>query len=237
MLRRLVTPRVLTAARMSTDATPAALAQRLGQDREKLDAFLDALPPAERKRASLRFVAGSELEDEFGRADINHDGSLTFAEFKAWAAELVNEGEGRGAVRSPPTSAQLRALFIQTGTPYIGFGLVDNAMMVMTGEVIDNTLGFVLGLSVLGAAALGNAFSNGVGMVLHGTLERFADRIGLPDPRLTVHQRGLPVVHNVRTGAGICGVVLGCVLGMFPLIFMNASTSHGNKEEAKKKDS
>ena len=104
-------------------------------------------------------MAGSELEDEFGRADINHDGSLTFAEFKAWAAELVNEGEGRVAVRSPPTSAQLRALFIQTGTPYIGFGLVDNAMMVMTGEVIDNTLGFVLGLSVLGAAALGNAFS------------------------------------------------------------------------------
>ena len=50
-------------------------------------------------------------------------------------------------------------------------GLVDNAMMVMTGEVIDTTLGVVLGLSCLGAAALGNAFSNALGMVLHGTIE------------------------------------------------------------------
>ena len=237
--RLLISPRLLTirdsSARLSsTDTTPAALAQRLGKDRASLDEFIDALPAAERKRASLRYVA-TELEDEFGRADLNRDGSLTFSEFKAWAAELISEGKRRGAIKSPPTSSQLRALFFQTGTPYIGFGLVDNAMMVLSGEAIDNTIGFMLGLSVLGAAALGNAFSNGLGMVLHGTLERYAERIGLPDPRLTIYQRGLPVVHTVRTVAGISGVVLGCVLGMFPLLFMNASTSHDNKYEEKSK--
>ena len=43
----------------------------------------------------------------------------------------------------------------------MGFGIVDNAMMVMSGEAIDHTLGLMLGLSTLAAAALGNSFSNG----------------------------------------------------------------------------
>jgi hypothetical protein len=76
----------------------------------------------------------------------------------------------------------------------MGFGLVDNAMMIMTGEAIDGSLGLLLGLSTLAAAALGNAFSNGLGMVLHGTIERSAGAIGMPDPRLTLHQRNLSAV-------------------------------------------
>lgn len=150
--------------------TPAALAQRLGADREALDAFLDALPADERKRASLRYVT-HELEDEFGRADINRDGTLSFTEFKQWAAELVSEGDSRDQMKAPPTRAQLGALFVQHMTPYVGFGLVDNALMVLSGEAIDNTLGLMLGMSCLGAAALGNAFSNALGMALHGTIE------------------------------------------------------------------
>jgi hypothetical protein len=121
--------------------------------------------------------------------------------------------------------------------PYIGFGLVDNSMMVISGEVravacgracrvpllpsaagpaqaIDNTLGVMLGTSALAAAALGNSFSNGLGMVLHGTIERFAGALGLPDPRLTVHQRASATVKNVRMAAGIFGVLCGCLLGM-----------------------
>ena len=168
---------------------------------------------------------------------MNHDGNLTFSEFKEWAAELVRHGDDREQEKSPPTSDQLRALFVQHATPYVGFGLVDNSLMVMSGEAIDSTLGFYLGLSCLGAAALGNAFSNGLGMALHGTIERSASALGLPDPRLTVFQRGLPVVKNVRMAAGISGVLVGCLMGMFPLLFMNAPSSHEHRQELQRRKS
>jgi hypothetical protein len=49
----------------------------------------------------------------------------------------------------------------------------------------------------------------GLGMVLHGTIERFAGALGLPDPRLTMYQRGTTPVKNVKMAAGIFGVLVG----------------------------
>ena len=135
---------------------------------------------------------------------------------------------------APPTRSQLMAVFGRTAVPYLGFGAVDNALMVLTGEAIDSTFGVVLGLSTLAAAALGNAFSNGCGMFLHGTIERFAGALGLPDPRLTIHQRGYRSVKNVKMAAGIIGVVFGCILGMSPLLVMSAGESKEEKKMIKK---
>lgn len=130
-------------------------------------------------------------------------------------------------------------------------------LLAITGDVIDSTIGVTLGISTLAAAALGNSFSNGVarlavcreglwswtmamfyplvlaglGMVLHGAIERFASTLGLPDPRLTTFQRRSNVVKNVRMVAGIIGVLSGCLLGMFPLLFLNAPNSHEKVEE------
>ena len=42
----------------------------------------------------------------------------------------------------------------------------------------------------------------------------------MPDPRLTVSQRHARAVKNVKMGSGVVGVMIGCVLGMFPLLFM-----------------
>ena len=98
---------------------------------------------------------------------------------------------------------------------------VDNSLMVLSGDLIDSTIGVTLGITTLAAAALGNAMSNSLGMVLHGSIERFATKIGLPDPRLTVSQRHAPAVKNVRMGSGIAGVMIGCVLGMTPLLFIS----------------
>ena len=67
--------------------------------------------------------------------------------------------------------------------------------------------------------------------------QRSAGALGLPDPRLTMYQRGLPVVRNVRMAAGISGVMLGCILGMFPLLFMDAPSSHEQRNEMQKRKS
>ena len=118
--------------------------------------------------------------------------------------------------------------------PYVGFGAVDNALMVLTGEAIDSTFGVVLGLSTLAAAALGNAFSNGCGMFLHGTIERCAGALGLPDPRLTIHQRSYQSIKNAKMAAGVLGVVAGCLIGMTPLLLLNAGEASSEKKLIKK---
>ena len=211
----------------SSGSSHAAFAADLANDPAKIEAFVAALPPAVRKQVGMKWAL-AEIEDEFAKADKNADGHLSFGEFKGWAEEVIRGNTPQSAGDVPVTSYQLRALAVQNGLPYVGFGMVDNALMILSGDLIDGTLGVVLGLSTLAAAALGNAFSNSLGMVLHGTIERFANTLGLPDARLTLAQRHLPVVKNVRMASGIVGVLAGCIIGMFPLAFMNA---HGNAEK------
>ena len=177
---------------------------------------------------------------------INTDGTLSYREFQQWARDVIERTNSPGEVKVPATGAQLRALAAQTMVPYVGFGIVDNAMMVMSGEAIDHTLGLMLGLSTLAAAALGNSFSNGepgptgpqridtsdkyftrtapcsagLGMVLHGTIERFAGALGLPDPRLTMYQRGTAPVKNVKMTVSLEFDVDPVRLGCFGICLM-----------------
>ena len=44
---------------------------------------------------------------------------------------------------------------LYSGIPFLGFGFLDNTIMLCAGEYIDVTLGSVLGISTLTAAALG----------------------------------------------------------------------------------
>ncbi|KAL1527593.1 hypothetical protein AB1Y20_008980 [Prymnesium parvum] len=211
-----------------SDTTPSVLAAQVAaSDAATQAAILDALSEDAKRQVGLKYLG--ELEEEFARADINTDGKLSFKEFQLWAKATVERKHAPDEVKLPATPAQLRAVVVQTMVPYMGFGIVDNSMMILSGEAIDNTIGVMFGISTLAAAALGNSFSNGLGMVLHGAIERFACALGLPDPRLTVHQRGTDVVKNVKMAAGIAGVILGCMLGMFPLLLFNAPNSHDSR--------
>ena len=198
----------------SSSSSPEALARMLSSDPVKLEAFVKALPSDTKKVVGLRW-AMAELEDEFAKADYNADGHLTFQEFHNWAHGTVT-GTGPTNAEANVTNEQLRALAIQNIIPFIGFGCVDNSLMILSGDLIDSTIGVALGISTLAAAALGNAMSNSLGMVLHGFIERFANSIGLPDPRLTVTQRHAKSVKNVKMVSGVAGVMIGCVLGALP---------------------
>ena len=61
----------------------------------------------------------------------------------------------------------------------------------------------------MAAAAIGNAFSNGIGMGMHGAIERAASVIGLKDPGLTMGQMQERKVHLIKTAGGIIGIVTG----------------------------
>ncbi|CAF4344185.1 unnamed protein product, partial [Adineta steineri] len=61
-------------------------------------------------------------------------------------------------------SSQLFVVFLETGLPYIGFGFVDNFVMLVAGETIETFFGAALCLSTMAAAGLGNAVSDVIGI-------------------------------------------------------------------------
>ncbi|CAF3366104.1 unnamed protein product [Rotaria sp. Silwood1] len=62
----------------------------------------------------------------------------------------------------PPS--QLAVVFLETGLPYIGFGFVDNFVMLVAGETIETFFGAAFCLSTMAAAGFGNAVSDVMGI-------------------------------------------------------------------------
>jgi len=109
-------------------SSESELAKSLAADPAKLEAFLSALPPTAKKQVGVTWAL-AEIEDEFAKADKNADGKLSYGEFKTWAEMIIRES-GPQHAQAPVTSAQLRALAVQNAIPYVGFGTVDNSLMI-----------------------------------------------------------------------------------------------------------
>lgn len=71
------------------------------------------------------------------------------------------------------------------------------------------------------------------GVCFGGTVEALATKMGLPSPDLTLRQRGLQVSRLVATSGAASGVVLGCVLGMTTLLFMDTTYAEREKQQVK----
>ena len=98
--------------------------------------------------------------------------------------------------------------------------------MLLAGDILEHHLGKDLGLSTMGAAALGNMISGTCAIALHGTIEGFAEYI-ITDPELTLHQAKNRNVQWCRTGGSLIGIVSGSLAGMFPLLFMKSRPAVG----------
>lgn len=59
-----------------------------------------------------------------------------------------------------PTAHQRKALFVSSAIPMIGFGFMDNFIMIQAGGYIDATLGVKFGLATMTAAAMGQVVSD-----------------------------------------------------------------------------
>ena len=118
-----------------------------------------------------------------------------------------------------PTSSALYHLAFQQSLPFIGFGFLDNLIMILAGEYIDHTIGLTLGISTMAAAALGNTVSDMFGIGSAWYVERMASKLGVTPPPLTLEQLDMPVCRIASTAGRGIGVSIGCILGMFPLLF------------------
>lgn len=80
-------------------------------------------------------------------------------------------------------------------------------------------LGSYFFLSTMTAAALGNTFSDILGIGTAFYVERLANRIGYSPPKLSPMQMDMPCSRNSANLGRVLGVTLGCLLGMCPLLF------------------
>uniref|UniRef100_A0A915C1W9 Transmembrane protein 65 n=2 Tax=Parascaris univalens TaxID=6257 RepID=A0A915C1W9_PARUN len=121
------------------------------------------------------------------------------------------------------TKEQLKQLFIINAVPFIGFGFLDNVIMIVAGEYIDQSLGAWLAISTMAAAALGNLISDLAGMGLAHYVEFLVSKFGLKHPVLTSQQLESSTARSTINLGRAFGLVVGCLVGMFPLLFFDSS--------------
>jgi len=154
-------------------------------------------------------------------------------EFSQAQKNIIQSESSLGAVVEP-SKRDLRIHALTQGIPFIGFGIMDNAILIWAGDQIDTHLGVVLGISTLCAAAIGNIISDIAGVGLGAYIEDFcARRLSLPKINLSNAQRNL---RSVRMAGqwGVCvGLTIGCIIGMFPLLFIDTEEVQMHKKNNK----
>mmetsp|Transcript_17780 Transcript_17780/g.51918 ORF Transcript_17780/g.51918 Transcript_17780/m.51918 type:complete len:443 (-) Transcript_17780:136-1464(-) len=155
-------------------------------------------------------VTGRRLRGELPRRLLQH-----------WRQSSSSSASSASKREEVPSSSQLARLALVTGVPFVGFGIADNGIMILAGDAIDSTIGVTLGLSTLAAAGLGNLLSDVVGIGAGDVIERFCYRMGLREPPLSAAQQTMNRTRHVKTGASVLGIAVGCIIGMFPLLFLS----------------
>lgn len=87
------------------------------------------------------------------------------------------------------------------------------------------------GMSTMAAAGIGNAISDATGIPAAYYMEAWTKKLGFPEPDLTPAQFALPATTWAVNIGRAWGVVIGCLLGMVPLLWMNKKPAQRPKPE------
>uniref|UniRef100_A0A1I7SXZ3 Transmembrane protein 65 n=2 Tax=Caenorhabditis tropicalis TaxID=1561998 RepID=A0A1I7SXZ3_9PELO len=144
---------------------------------------------------------------------------------------LTQKEKGRTEDLTPD---QVKGIFLVNSIPFIGFGVLDNMIMILAGEYIDQQLGAVLAISTMAAAALGNLISDIAGVGLAHYVEVAVQRVGIKHPVLTSQQLDSGKARFTTNAARAAGLTVGCLIGMFPLLFFDDDDEDKKRKESKK---
>lgn len=139
--------------------------------------------------------------------------------------------KGEKADICPPSKAQLHQVGLASALPFLGFGILDNAIMIIFGDFLDITFCSTFGFSTMAAAALGNTISDGFGVFSGGAVEDMAYKAGFEAPPLSRAQQALAVTKRHERLGQLFGITIGCLIGMFPLMFINWEGQEAVKRE------
>jgi len=145
--------------------------------------------------------------------------------------ELAGQSLNGGGPACPPTVMQLRMLGFASALPFVGFGFLDNFLMILFGDIIDGTLCVMFSFSTMAAAAIGNTISDAAGIFSGGFVEHLATKLGVEEPLLTREQRQLFVTKAWQYVGQVLGIVIGCTLGCCPLLWIDANEGARLKHE------
>lgn len=116
-----------------------------------------------------------------------------------------------------PTTKELVLVAIANAIPFVGFGFLDNFIMIVAGDQIELMLNRRFPISTMAAAALGNTVSDVIGIGSVHYVEIFAQKIGFEAPKLTLAQLNLPRTRIAANLGRVIGVTIGCIIGMTPI--------------------
>lgn len=191
-------------------------------ERSSLKLALDKYDALKLKEGFEGKLAATQWRTRFGRlskvpaplANVDPTGSFcTFPE--DWL-------EKKAAERAqPPSSSDLYKIFFVNAVPFVVFGFLDNFCMIMAGDYIEQVCGAFMCISTMAAAGLGNTISDILGIGTAFYVERFCAFLGLRPPDLVPIQMEMKESRRAANSGRIIGITLGCLLGMFPLLFLN----------------
>ncbi|XP_078045251.1 uncharacterized protein LOC144474361 isoform X2 [Augochlora pura] len=120
-----------------------------------------------------------------------------------------------------PSTKNLILVAIANAIPFIGFGFLDNFIMIIAGDQIEIILNKKFPISTMAAAALGNTVSDIIGIGSVHYVELFAQKIGFEAPKLTTIELNLPRTKLAANLGRVIGVTIGCLIGMSPIPIFN----------------
>ncbi|XP_065089077.1 transmembrane protein 65 isoform X2 [Ochlerotatus camptorhynchus] len=129
-----------------------------------------------------------------------------------------------------PATRDLMKLGLVNALPFIGFGFLDNFTMIIAGDYIEHTLGLFMCISTMAAAALGNTFSDVIGIGSAFYVEKLAEMSGVRPPKLLPIQLEMKCSRRAANLGRVLGITIGCLLGMCPLYFMNEEPKDADKK-------
>ncbi|CAK0890766.1 unnamed protein product [Prorocentrum cordatum] len=135
-----------------------------------------------------------------------------------------------------PNGAQLRMLFLASALPFVGFGFLDNFLMILCGEAIDVNLCVIFNFSTMAAAAIGNTISDVAGIFSGGAVENLARHFGVEEPPMSSEQRLMRVTKVWQYTGQVLGIVTGCILGCCPLLWLDPHEAERLRKEKEKSE-
>ena len=187
-----------------------------------------------------------EVNALWKQADIDKSGVLSRSEFNILLGRVFDRAQRRGpGLEAAMMRAAgkgdvvidnkvLFAIFTAQCIPFIGFGFMDNALMITAGEYIELKVGATFALSTMAAAGLGNLLSDIAGVGFSSKIELMAERWGFKNPELTAAQAAKSGPRLMRMLGAVIGISIGCLLGMFPLLFFEDDDEEKEKDYIKK---
>lgn len=219
------------------------IAHLIENDPRILMEVVASMDPQSRRRlvvtgGAMEWFGKESAAQEVEKADADKDRQISPKDFDHWFESALKrrqeEQKKRGTEAKPATAtaastalplAGLLMIALEAGLPFVGFGFLDNATMILAGDMIDGTLGFYLNCTVLASAAMGNVCSGMLGMQVHGLIDKAVQKLNFNTPVLTEEQMKDRRVFLAGHLGGTVGIMIGLILGMLPLLLLDGDTT------------